>query len=80
MPSNIAVRSSKTSAHAPLLRGLCRETSHFPTCTAETQPTSKVFFSAAKPSDQGEESVVVAAAAAAAVDHFSVSHVQFFGV
>ncbi len=36
------------------------------------------FLSVAQPTDQGEESVVLVVVVGG--DHFSVSHVQFFGV
>ncbi len=41
-----------------------------------------IFLSAAQPTDQGEESVVLLLLLVVVVggDHFSVSHVQFFGV
>ncbi len=40
------------------------------------------FLSAAQPTDQGEESVVLllGGVVVGGGDHFSVSHVQFFGV
>ncbi len=38
------------------------------------------FLSAAQPTDQGEESVVLLLVVVVGGDHFSVSHVQFFGV
>ena len=39
----------------------------------------KMFLSAAQPTDQGEESVVLLLLVVVGGDHFSSSHVQFFG-
>ncbi len=41
---------------------------------------NKVFLSAAKPTDQGEESVVLVVVVVGGGDHFQMSHVQFFEV
>ncbi len=44
-------------------------------------PSPPTFLSAAQPTDQGEESVVlVVVVVVVGADHFSISHVQFFGV
>ncbi len=51
-------------------------------CAVSSLAAAERFLSAAKPTDQGEESVVLLLLVVVVVggDHFQMSHVQFFEV